>query len=79
MHPALEVPEILCLIFKCGISEHDLFNCARVCRVWGIWAVDVLWRACPVPLRRLLRVLAPVPKRSRAYDLGIFVSTHFDC
>lgn len=78
MHPALEVPEILCLISKHEITERDLFNCARVCHVWGIWAVDVLWRTRRVPLQPVLKVLASVPELRMVYDGGGEVSTHLD-
>lgn len=84
MHPALEVPEILCLIFKCSISEHDLFSCIRVCRLWSIWALDVLWRTCRVPLQQVLQVLMPVTKPGTIYhdsERGVSesdVSIHFD-
>ncbi|KAG8947205.1 hypothetical protein FRC04_010928 [Tulasnella sp. 424] len=68
MHPSLEVPDILCLIFKCDLTERDLFNCSLVCRVWGIWAPDVLWSTCPVPLQGALRLLYSAEKTSVVWD-----------
>ncbi|KAG8975711.1 hypothetical protein FRC05_005229 [Tulasnella sp. 425] len=62
MHHSLEVPEILCLIFKSDLPQSDLFNCALVCRLWGTWAQDVLWSTFRVPLQQLVQVLASVKK-----------------
>lgn len=64
MHRSLKVPEILCLIFKCDLTERYLLNCALVCQLWGIWAQDVLWRTRRVPLQEVLQLLYPVEKTS---------------
>lgn len=46
---ALEIPEVLCLVFNMNLSDSDLVTCARVCRLWGIWALDFLWGTRPPP------------------------------
>ncbi|KAG8975710.1 hypothetical protein FRC05_005228 [Tulasnella sp. 425] len=68
MHHSLEVPEILCLIFKSDLSQYDLFNCALVCRLWATWAQDVLWSTFRVPLQQFVQVLASVKKTSITLD-----------
>ncbi|KAG9049750.1 hypothetical protein FS837_009284 [Tulasnella sp. UAMH 9824] len=67
MHQTLEVPEILFLVFKCDLSEQDLLSCALVCRLWGLWAPDVLWRTHRVPLQAVLRTLASVTQTIMKY------------
>ncbi|KAG9005901.1 hypothetical protein FRB90_010159 [Tulasnella sp. 427] len=56
-HRALMVPELLCLILESGLSGRDLFHCSLVCRIWGTWATDVMWRTCRVSLGTVLQVL----------------------
>ncbi|KAG8957921.1 hypothetical protein FRC00_003290 [Tulasnella sp. 408] len=63
MHRALKVPEILNLIFKDNFSDRDLVRCALVCRLWGIWTLDLLWGTRPIPFHNVLRFLAPAIKR----------------
>ncbi|KAG8892724.1 hypothetical protein FRC00_011647, partial [Tulasnella sp. 408] len=63
MQRALEIPEILRLVFNMNLSGPDLVTCARVCRLWGIWALDLLWGTRPVPLQNVLQILAPVTER----------------
>ncbi|KAG8975716.1 hypothetical protein FRC05_005234 [Tulasnella sp. 425] len=74
MHSALQLSEIIYLIFKRNLSKHDLFNCALVCRLWGIWASDVLWRTCPVPLHAVLQPLGHMPKATSAFDEPVIAS-----
>ncbi|KIO28071.1 hypothetical protein M407DRAFT_22702 [Tulasnella calospora MUT 4182] len=66
MHPALEVPEILCLIFRSHLGKHHLFSCSVVCRLWGIWASDILWRTAPVPLWAVFQPLTLITETSEA-------------
>ncbi|KAG9049749.1 hypothetical protein FS837_009283 [Tulasnella sp. UAMH 9824] len=63
MHWALTVPEILNLVFKSDFSDRDLVKCAVLCRLWGIWALDLLWETRPVPFHNVLRILTPALKR----------------
>ncbi|KAG9049732.1 hypothetical protein FS837_009266 [Tulasnella sp. UAMH 9824] len=67
MHPALKVPEILCLIFGHDFTRYDLFNCSLVCRLWGIWAQDVLLRTEHVSLQAVLQPLAPITRSTYQY------------
>ncbi|KAG8988096.1 hypothetical protein FRB90_002960 [Tulasnella sp. 427] len=66
MHPVLEVQEILNLIFMYNLTEAELCRCSLVCRLWAVWASDVLWSAKPVPLTRVLKATASVTMTSTA-------------
>ncbi|KAG8987248.1 hypothetical protein FRB90_003513 [Tulasnella sp. 427] len=66
MHPALEVQEILSLVFMCNLAEAELYRCSLVCRLWAVWASDVLWSSKPVPLTRVLEATASVTMTSTA-------------
>ncbi|KAG8975714.1 hypothetical protein FRC05_005232 [Tulasnella sp. 425] len=78
MHPALQLSEILCFIFKRDFSQRDLFNFAQVCRLWGIWASDVLWRTCPVPLHAVLQPLGHITKATMVPPLPYFEIGNID-
>lgn len=78
MHRALEVSDILYLVFKCDLSESDLFRCALVCRLWGLWASDFLWRAYHVPLQYVINGLAESSRRLEANGFPRFYIIRID-
>ncbi|KAG8988097.1 hypothetical protein FRB90_002961 [Tulasnella sp. 427] len=62
MHPALGVQEILDAIFNFSLKEADLFRCSLVCRLWAVWASDVLYSTKLVPLTKILGATASLIK-----------------
>lgn len=57
-HRALSIPDIMLEIGEL-LSPHDAARAARVRKSWLEISLDVVWKG-PVPLERLLSVLAPL-------------------
>ncbi|KAG8997611.1 hypothetical protein FRB90_012448 [Tulasnella sp. 427] len=50
--------------WESDLKESDLFRSSLVCRLWAVWASDVLWNTKPVPLTSALEATGAVTEKS---------------